>query len=228
MSGPKTPDDIHPASRGSGSGSDAKSRAASARTARAQERREAILAAALDAFVERGFAATRLEDIAAQAGVAKGTIYLHFADKEALFQELVRTNIGPLIAQLARPPEGGGSVRAMVEAFATTFAREVIGTRRGDIVRLVISEGARFPALSEFYYREVVSRGIEAMSRMIALGVARGEIRNEALVRFPQLVAAPAMLGVIWQGLFGAYAPLDILAMLQVHIDLIFGPRRAE
>lgn len=201
---------------------------ASARATRALERREAILAAALDAFVERGFAATRIEDIAAQAGVAKGTVYLHFADKEALFQELVRTNIGPLIARLGHPPAGDGSARAMIETFAVTFVREVAGTRRGDILRLIISEGTRFPQLSEFYYREVVARGVEAMSRMIALGISRGEIRNEALARFPQLVVAPAMLGVIWQGLFGAYAPIDILAMLQVHIDLVFGPRRTE
>ncbi|MEW6640105.1 MAG: TetR/AcrR family transcriptional regulator [Pseudomonadota bacterium] len=222
MSADSTSNRVRPAaSRRSGDG-------ASARAARAQERRDAILAAALDAFVERGFAATRLEDIAAQAGVAKGTIYLHFADKEALFQELVRSHIGPLIAQLATPPAGDGSVRAMVEAFASTFVREVAGTRRGDIVRLIISEGARFPQLSEFYYREVVSRGVEAMGRMVALGIARGEIRNEALARFPQLVVAPAMVGIIWQGLFGAYAPLDILAMLQVHIDLVFGPRRTE
>ncbi len=204
--------------------------AASKRSVRALERREAILAAALDEFVAKGFAAARLDDIAARAGVAKGTIYLHFADKEALFQELVRTALVPLIGQLANPPQAGGtaSARAMVETFAETFAREIAGTKRGDIVRLVISEGARFPSLSEFYYREVVERGIAAMSRMIEYGIARGEIRNAELARFPQIVVAPAMVAIVWQGLFGAYAPLDAVAMLRVHIDLIFGPRRAE
>lgn len=205
---------------------------ASKRAVRAQERREAILAAALDEFVAKGFAAARLDDVAARAGVAKGTIYLHFADKEALFQELVRTSLVPLIGRLAspRPSEAGGpiSARAMVETFAETFAREIAGTKRGDIVRLVISEGARFPSLSEFYYREVIQRGIAAMTRMIEYGIARGEIQNAELVRFPQIVVAPAMVAIVWQGLFGAYAPLDAVAMLRVHIDLIFGPRRAE
>lgn len=204
--------------------------AASKRSVRALERREAILAAALDEFVAKGYAAARLDDVASRAGVAKGTIYLHFADKEALFQELVRTALVPLIGRLASPPQAGGaaSARAMVETFAETFAREIAGTKRGDIVRLVISEGARFPSLSEFYYREVVERGIAAMSKMIEYGIARGEIRNAELARFPQIVVAPAMVAIVWQGLFGAYAPLDALAMLRVHIDLIFGPRRAE
>ena len=84
----------------------------SGRAARAAERRQAIIEAALDEFVARGFAATRLDDVAKRAGVAKGTIYLHFKDKEALFQELIRTALVPLIGRLAAPPPAGGSVRA--------------------------------------------------------------------------------------------------------------------
>src|SRR5271166_4134354 len=129
------------------------------RMAKAAARREAILGAALDEFSARGFAAARLDDVARRAGVAKGTIYLYFDDKEALFQELVRTALVPLIEQLAQPPQPGGSARAMLEHFAETFIREIAGTRRGDILRLIIAEGPRFPALSEFYYREVVARG---------------------------------------------------------------------
>lgn len=189
------------------------------------ERREAIIAAGLDEFIARGFAATRLDDVARRAGVAKGTIYLHFKDKEALFQELVRSALVPLIGRLTVPPVAGGSARAFVEAFAETFVREVAQTRRGDIVRLIMAEGARFPSLAEFYYREVVERGIAGMRTLIEYGIARGEIRNEALVLYPQIVVAPAMVAVIWQGLFGRHAPLDAMAMMKVHIDLIFGER---
>jgi AcrR family transcriptional regulator len=199
---------------------------ASNRAARAAERREAIIEAALDEFIARGFAATRLDDVAKRAGVAKGTIYLHFKDKEALFQELVRTSLVPLIGRLAAPPPAGGSVRAVLENFAQTFAQEVVSTRRGDIVRLIIAEGARFPSVADFYYREVVSRGLAGMRALIELGIARGEIRQEGLRRFPQIVVAPAMVAVIWQGLFGRHSPLDATEMLRVHLDLIFGERR--
>src|ERR1700744_4990434 len=107
--------------RGQGALAAASSAPASGRAARAAERREAIIAAGLDEFVARGFAATRLDDVAKRAGVAKGTIYLHFRDKEALFQELVRTALGPLIGRLTAPPPGTEvSARAMIESFAET------------------------------------------------------------------------------------------------------------
>jgi len=205
----------------------AKPKLPSNRAIRAAERREAIIAAGLEEFIARGFAATRLDDVAKRAGVAKGTIYLHFEDKEALFQELVRTALVPLIARLAAPPVAGGTARAMIESFAETFARDVVATRRGDILRLLIAEGARFPSLADFYYREVVSRGMAGMRALIEYGIARGEIRDTGLAQFPQLIAAPAIIAVIWQGLFGKHAPLDAMAMLRVHIDLIFGERRA-
>jgi len=200
-------------------------KAPSNRAERAAERRGAIIEAALDEFIARGFAATRLDDVAARAGVAKGTIYLHFKDKEALFQELIRTALVPLIGRLAAPPPAGGSVRAALERFAQTFAQEVVTTRRGDIVRLIVAEGARFPSVADFYYREVVSRGIAAMRALIELGIARGEIQQEGLMRFPQIVVAPAIVAVIWHGLFGRLSPLDTTEMLRVHLDLIFGER---
>jgi AcrR family transcriptional regulator len=180
----------------------------------------------MDEFIARGFAAARLDDVAQRAGVAKGTIYLHFKDKEALFQELIRTAIVPLIGRLATPPVAGGSVRAALEGFARNFVQEVVTTRRGDIIRLIIAEGPRFPSVADFYYREVVSRGLAGMRALIDHGIASGEIRNEALARFPQIVVAPAIVAVIWQGLFGRHSPLDATEMLSVHLDLIFGERR--
>ena len=95
----------------------------SSRAARAAERRQAIIDAALDEFIARGFTATRLDDVAKRAGVAKGTIYLHFKDKESMFEELIRTALVPLIGRLAAPPPAGGSVRAALEGFAKTFAK---------------------------------------------------------------------------------------------------------
>jgi AcrR family transcriptional regulator len=195
------------------------------RAERAAERRQAIIEAALDEFIARGFTAARLDDVAKRAGVAKGTIYLHFKDKESMFEELIRTALVPLIGRLHTPPPMGGSVRDAVEGFASNFITEVANTRRGDIVRLIVAEGPRFPAIADFYYREVVSRGLAAMRALIELAVARGEIRQQNLARFPQILVAPAIVAVIWQSLFSKHAPLDGIEMFRVHLDLIFGER---
>lgn len=198
----------------------------SSRAERAAERRQAIIEAAMEEFIARGFAATRLDDVAKRAGVAKGTIYLHFKDKQSMFEELIRTAIVPLVSRLtATPPRADTTVRDMVEGFARAFIEEVAMTRRGDIVRLIVAEGPRFPAVADFYYREVVSRGIAGMRAMIELGIARGEIRNKNLARFPQILVAPALISVIWQSLFSKHAPLDAIEMLHVHLDLVFGER---
>src|SRR6266705_2989190 len=109
---PRRPGSVQTAvARGSG-------KAAPSRAERAAERRAAIVEAALEEFIARGFTATRLDDVARRAGVAKGTIYLHFKDKESMFEELIRTALVPLIGRLHAPPPIGGSVRDAVEAFA--------------------------------------------------------------------------------------------------------------
>ncbi|HMM91040.1 TetR/AcrR family transcriptional regulator [Bradyrhizobium sp.] len=197
------------------------------RAERAAERRGAIIEAAMDEFIARGFAATRLDDVARRAGVAKGTIYLHFKDKESMFEELISTAIVPLVVRLSStPPPPGASVRDMVELFAKNFIAEIATTRRGDIVRLIVAEGPRFPAVADFYYREVVTRGLAGMRALIERGIASGEIKQKKLAEFPQILVAPAMIAVIWQSLFARHAPLDAIAMFRVHLDLIFGERR--
>jgi AcrR family transcriptional regulator len=219
-----------PANRRAGetaSAAPASPKPAASRAERAAERRGAIIEAAMDEFIARGFAATRLDDVAKRAGVAKGTIYLHFKDKESMFEELIRTAIVPMINRLwGTPPQPGASVRDMVEGFAKTFIEEVATTRRGDLVRLIVAEGPRFPEVADFYYREVVSRGLAGMRALIELGIARGEIKQKNLARFPQIMVAPALIAVIWQSLFSRHAPLDALEMFRVHLDLIFGERR--
>jgi AcrR family transcriptional regulator len=180
----------------------------------------------MEEFVARGFAATRLDDIARRAGVAKGTIYLHFKDKESMFEELIRTALVPLIDRMASPAPLSGSVREAVEGFAQMFIREVASTSRGDIVRLIVSEGPRFPEIADFYFREVVSRGMAGMRALIELAITRGEIRNKELARYPQIMIAPALIAVIWQSMFSRHSPLDAIEMFRVHLDLIFGERR--
>jgi AcrR family transcriptional regulator len=196
---------------------------AGGRAQRAAARRAAILAAALDEFSARGFAAARLDDVARRADVAKGTIYLHFRDKEALFQELVRTMLSPLVMTLEQLRASDVPIRVVLERFADLFVREIYGTRRRDVARLVITEGARFPSIAEFYYREVVERGIAAMRALIKRAVARGELSHAALARFPQLVVAPGLVAILWVGLFDRFAHLDVAGMMRTHIEILLG-----
>jgi AcrR family transcriptional regulator len=197
------------------------------RAGRRAERREAILAAALEEFSARGFAATRLVDVARRAGVAKGTIYLYFRDKESLFQELVRTMLSPLVGAIEAMPKVDVPVRVVAETFVDLFVREIYGTRRKDVIRLIISEGTRFPKLAEFYYREVIARVVPAMRALLTRAVERGELRHDALARFPQLLIAPGLVAILWNGLFGRQAPLDVGELMHAHLDLLFGERNA-
>jgi AcrR family transcriptional regulator len=198
------------------------------RAERQAQRREAILAAALDEFSARGFAAARLDDVAKRADVAKGTIYLYFRDKEALFQELVRSMLSPVVGLIEAAPMADLPARMVIGAIADVFVREVFGTRRKDVIRLIITEGQRFPKLAEIYYHEVIERAVPAVRALMARAVARGELPNDALARFPQLLFAPAMVALMWNGLFGRFAPIELREILKAHIDMVFGERSAS
>jgi AcrR family transcriptional regulator len=197
------------------------------RSARRGKRREAILTAALEEFSARGFADTRLDDVAKRAGVAKGTIYLYFRDKESLFQELVRSMLSPLVGAIEAAPLADLPIRVVAETVVDLFVREIYGTRRKDVIRLIIAEGGRFPALAEVYYREVIARVLPAMRALLTRAVERGELASDALARFPQLLAAPALVAIMWNALFERFAPLDVEELMRAHLDLLFGERKS-
>ena len=197
-----------------------------ARAGRRNERRAAILSAALDEFAARGFEATRLDDVARRAGVAKGTIYLYFRDKQSLFQELVRTMLSPLVGAIEAAPLRDLPIRAVVEMIVDVFVNEIYGTHRKDVIRLIVTEGPRFPKLAEFYYREVIARVLPVIRGRLMLAVERGELAHDALARFPQLLVAPALLAILWSGLFERFAPLDVRELMRAHVELLFGTRR--
>ena len=195
------------------------------RAASAEARRAAILSAALEEFTARGYEGARLEDVAKRAGVAKGTIYLYFADKEALFQDLVRSMVNPVLGTLEQMRSVDIPVRMLVEGMLGTFVREIFGTRRKDIIRLILSEGPRFPAIAEFYYREVIARVLGIIRPILRRAAERGELPDDALARFPQLIIAPGLAAIMWSGLFEKYEPLDVDAMMRAHINILFGGR---
>jgi AcrR family transcriptional regulator len=197
---------------------------ANLRSAKAAARRDAILDAALDEFSACGFAAARLDDVAKRAGVAKGTIYLYFKDKESLFQELIRSKMAPVVGSLETAFAVELPLGAIVEGAIEIFVREVFGTKRQQLIRLIISEGPRFPALAEFYYREILSRIMKAVRDLLRRAYERGEITDDALIRFPQLIGAPGVIAIVWNGLFDRFEPLDVRAMMRAHFAHLFAP----
>lgn len=187
-----------------------------------QAKLQAILDAALDVFLEKGFAEARLDDVAAQAGVAKGTIYLYVPSKQALFEALVKSGIGGAIGEIEQkvlaldiPAE------EQLKAVFAFLRQEVLGTRRVDIVRLLLREASRFPELAQIYHREVISRGLGLLRTIAERGVARGEFRSDELVRFPQLAIAPGLVALLWTSLFQRLEPIDVGAMLEAHLALM-------
>jgi AcrR family transcriptional regulator len=195
---------------------------------RRAERRQAILAAALAEFSACGFAAARLDDVAARARIAKGTIYLYFRDKEALFQDLIRSEMSPVVSTLEHALALDLPVRAVAEQAVEVFVREVYGTRRKDIIRLVLSEGPRFPKLADFYYREVLSKILAAVRTLLRRAKERGELRNDAVIAFPQLIGAPGIVAILWSAMFDRHDPLDVRALMRAHLDLLFGEGKAR
>lgn len=188
----------------------------------ATERRRAILDAALDVFAEHGFNGARMEDVARRAGIAKGTLYLYFKDKTALFEGLVHDAADPIFARL----EGEfatfqGSTRDFLLLLFQHIQTEVLSSQRRHIVRLMLSEGERFPVIADFYYREVVSRGLDLLRAINARALEKGEIVSDAALRFPQLIIAPVLLAASWEGLFGRHEPLDLPGMFTAHAEMV-------
>jgi AcrR family transcriptional regulator len=191
---------------------------------RKDERAPEILDAALTCFAEKGFAATRMDEIAARAGITKGTIYLYFESKEAVFKALARQSIGAQLSQ----------VHAYVETFGGTSAellRLVIGTlgyfaRTSDRVilpKVLLAEVGNFPELAEFWRREIIDRGIGLFETIIRRGVARGEFRDIPPQHAARLCVAPMLVLILWRTIFSQFdeQPYDYDGLVQAHLDIL-------
>ncbi|MFG1462765.1 TetR/AcrR family transcriptional regulator [Xanthobacter sp. DSM 24535] len=189
---------------------------------RREERQAAILAAGLSLFSEHGFAATRLEDVARAAGIAKGTLYLYFPDKQALFEAIVKATVAPVLSEAAAVlPSFPGTTRELMAVISEILISRIVEGPGAGILRLMIAEGPRFPELAAFHHREVVSRGVALIRAIGERGLARGEITSDAAVRFPQMVIAPAMTALVWNSLFAQIDPLDVRAFIHAYRDVL-------
>jgi len=190
---------------------------------RKDARPEEIISAALEVFADRGFAATKLEDVARRAGVTKGTIYLYFENKEALFKALIRQTIVPVLAQGEELAKSfTGSARELFERLVREYWRLVGETSLVGIPKLMMAEANNFPELARFYYEEVVTRGHRLMAGVLERGIKAGEFRPVNVAVAAKLAMAPVMHAVIARKAFSACMPegFDIASYLDTHIDL--------
>ena len=188
---------------------------------RKEERPQEITEAAFQAFAEKGYAATRVEEVAQRAGVSKGLLYLYFKTKEELFKAVIKSvvirRVDALVAALEKTEL---SSEDFLRGPLLEFMKSVPGSPVAVVIRLMISEGHRHPDLVDYYWENVVSKGLAAISRFIDRGVQRGEFRATAVSELPQLLLAPVMLAVIWRILF-ARRDLDTDKLIATHIDMI-------
>ncbi|MES2932705.1 MAG: TetR/AcrR family transcriptional regulator [Pseudomonadota bacterium] len=162
---------------------------------RKDARPQELLAAALDLFVERGFASTRLDDVAKRAGVSKGTLYLYFSNKEELFKAVVRENILPSIGEAENSIAGfEGSSVDLFRALVFAWWHRIGETPASGICKLVMSEAGNFPELAAFYQEEVIQRSHAMITRLLDRGIARGEFRNVDTIQLANVLAAPIVM----------------------------------
>lgn len=173
---------------------------AHARRARRKDARPGeLLAAALDLFVEKGFAATRVEEVASLAGVSKGTLFLYFSSKEELFKEVVREHISGHFASWSEEIEQfEGNSREMLRDCLQSWWEHIGSTKASGIPKLMMGEARNFPELGAFYQQEVIAPGSALIARILQRGITRGEFRPMDLKYGVYMVMAPLLFLAMW------------------------------
>ncbi|MEM9841751.1 MAG: TetR/AcrR family transcriptional regulator, partial [Pseudomonadota bacterium] len=193
-----------------------------------EAKRLALTDAALAVFSRVGFAAAKIEDVAEEAGVSKGTVYLYFESKEQLFEEMVKAKMSPMLNHMAGAIEASsGSATDRLLAQMRFFYSRVLNCDRRQIMRLIMAEGPNFPHLAEFYHANILSRGQAMIEAIIRDGVESGEFRQMQGHGLMQNIAAGALVAAIWKMVFDRFQPLDLDAYFETHIDLILNGLKA-
>lgn len=191
--------------------------------------RQAIVDAALAEFLEKGFADATVESVAKRAGVAKGLIYRYFEAKEELFsavvqQEIVHAHIE--VDESKREP--GESVEAFLRRTLLVSVRNIDKKSRADIARVVIAEGARFPALVEIYRRDVIDPLTQKIKRLAVSAQKSGELGNDQLSENPHILLAPVWAGIVINKFLDRSNPIDFGKLFEAQLDLIFPARESK
>jgi AcrR family transcriptional regulator len=196
---------------------------------RKEDRPREITAAALEAFAEKGYSATRVTDVANRAGVSKGLLYLYFKTKEELFKAVIKSFVSPRIDALKAEIESTNlTAEEYLRGPFIDFAKQVPKSPARVLVRLMIAEGAKHRDLTDWYHRNVVSHGLAALRSLIERGVRDGEFRESALQEFPQMVVTPVLFTIVWSLVFGDRTDLDSDRFIEAQVDLLLRAIKAN
>ena len=190
---------------------------------RKAERPDEIVAAAFEIFSEKGFAAARLDDIAARAGVSKGAIYLYFATKEDIFRAVIEMGVAPNLGLMrANIAANSDSFPNLLRGAIGVISQMIDTTPIGGVVKMVIGESRNFPELARAWHDTLVRPALGAMSMAIAAGQARGELRPGDPRQYAMSLISPILVGVIWRETFTPVGaePFDIPALAKQHAEL--------
>jgi AcrR family transcriptional regulator len=194
------------------------------RKRRKEARPSELLEAALHLFVEKGFAATRLEDVAARAGVSKGTLYLYFENKDALFKAVIQEGIIPVIAENeAIAAKHSGCSFDLLNILLNNWWTKIGQTAFAGIPKLMVAEARNFPELARFYYENVISRGRALVGSALRRGIASGEFRAMDVETTVDVVIAPILMLLIWRYSMSCCQndESDPQMYLRIHMDLL-------
>jgi AcrR family transcriptional regulator len=183
-----------------------------------------IIDSALSLFVEKGYAATRLDDVAKAAGVTKGTVYLYFASKEDLFKAVVRETVVPELALAENLiHEHQGKWADLLRELIQRWAKRMMSGKSSCISKLMIAEAANFPELAEFYVAEVVMRSRRLFTDVIERGIAAGEFRSVDIVQASRAITAPMLMVNIWYHSFASFDPdtVSVDRYADFHCDML-------
>jgi AcrR family transcriptional regulator len=191
---------------------------------RKDERGPEILQAALACFAEKGFAATRMEDVAARAGITKGTIYLYFDNKAALFKALARQAIGTRLGEVAQGLQNFEGPSPELLRMVLSMLGHVARTSDGVVLpKVMLAEVGHFPELAEFWRHEIIDRGLALFESVIRRGIARGEFRDVPPQHAARLCVAPLLIVVLWRTVFSRFdeTPYDYQGLIETHIETL-------
>lgn len=190
---------------------------------RKAERPGEIIDAALELFVAKGFMATRLDEVAQRAGVSKGTLYLYFDNKEALFRAVVETLVVPEIERTEQQIEAfEGSAANLIRQLVKQWWQSVGESQVCGLPKLIIAESGNFPELARYYVEQVIERVRRVTAKLIKRGIADGEFKSCDPVYTARLLLAPMVFAAIYQHSLSPYdsEPFEALTYIDNHLDI--------